>query len=344
MQKHAVEVISRNCQAQLQLINDLLEMSRIVSGRLSLRVETLRLKEVVQAAVDTVRPSAAEKAITLEVDCEPDTPPVLGDPERLQQVVWNLLTNAVKFTQAGGWVRVQLYRSGPRVSCSVSDNGAGIPEELLPHVFERFRQGDSSTTRSQGGLGLGLAIVRHLVELHGGSVRAWSDGPGRGATFTVAFPVAAAGGVVGRPAATISVASAPGSEQPLKRVRVLVVEDDRDSRELISEILGRAGAAVLLAGTVHDALGNVVGERPDVIVSDLGIPGEDGFSLMRRVRRLPEQDLARIPALALTAYAHPTDLQLALAAGFTTYLPKPVEPRELVLAVARLAMTDNACP
>jgi PAS domain S-box-containing protein len=339
MQKHAVDVISRNCRAQLQLINDLLEMSRIVNGRLALRMETLDLAEVVQAAVDTVGPAATEKAVSVEVDRETGTPPVLGDPERLQQVVWNLLTNAIKFTKPGGWVRVRLYRAGPRVNCSVSDNGTGITEDLLPHVFEPFRQGESSTTRSPAGLGLGLAIVRHLVELHGGSVRAWSDGPGQGATFTVALPVAAAPGAVRAAAGITSSPSASAASQALKGLRVLVIDDDRDSRELIGEILRRAGAIVFTAGTAHEALGNVIGERPDVVVSDLGMPGEDGYSLIRRIRRLPDDELARVPALALTAYAHAGDLQLALAAGFGAYLPKPVEPAELVTAVARLATT-----
>jgi CheY-like chemotaxis protein len=267
---------------------------------------------------------------------------VVGDFERLQQVIGNLLNNALKFTPRGGWVRARLYRAGTRVNLSVSDNGLGIDEELLPRVFDRFRQADASTSRAQSGLGLGLAIVRHIVELHGGSVRAASDGPGRGATFIVSLPVAAAR-VTERPAAArrseTSGSTSPDMAEPgpqLKHVRALVVDDDSDSRELLAQILRTAAAFVLTTGTTTEALGIMVAERPDVVISDLGLPEEDGLALITRIRALPDPELARVPALACSAYARDVDRRHALAAGFSAYLVKPVDPRTLVDTVARL--------
>jgi PAS domain S-box-containing protein len=341
-QQRAFDVISRNSQLQLDLINDLLDVSRIVTGRLALRITTLDLREVVEAAVEAARPLATEKGLTVGAICEPGTPPVIGDPERLQQVVSNLLNNALKFTPRGGWVRVRLYQAGSRVNLSVSDNGHGIEEKLLPRVFDRFRQADGSTSRSQGGLGLGLAIVRHIVELHGGGVRASSDGPGRGATFIVSLPIGAAR-VADRPGAArgaetaswTSPDTAPGPD--LKNVRALVVDDERDSRELLAQILRTAGALVFTTGTTADALGIMVTERPDVVISDLGLPEEDGFTLITRIRALPDPELATVPTLACSAYARDLDRRHALAVGFSGYLVKPVDPRHLVDTVARLA-------
>jgi PAS domain S-box-containing protein len=336
-QEHALQVIGRNCQSQLTLINDLLDMSRIVTGQVTLKVSMLPMQEVIGAAVEAVQPMATEKGVTIQVAYEPDTPAVMGDAERLQQVVWNLLTNAVKFTDSGGRVGVRLYQAGSKVNVTVADDGVGIEPAALPHVFERFRQEDSSTTRRHGGLGLGLAIVRHFVELHGGTVRAWSEGRGRGATFTVSLPVAAV-----RTPAKVSDAAEPSmavaqTGAHLQGVRVLIVDDDRDSRELIGEVMRRAGAAVFVVGSTANALGVLASESPDVIVSDLGMPSEDGLALIRRIRSLPDNAGGGLPVLALSAYTRRADQQLALAAGFDAHLAKPVNPATLIQAVKRLA-------
>ena len=335
-QEHALQVINRNCQAQLTLINDLLDMSRIVSGRITLKTTMLYLQEVIDAAIEAVRPMAAEKNVAIDATFEPDTPAVMGDAERLQQVVWNLLTNAVKFTDGGGRVGVRLSQAGSKVCVTVVDNGVGIESAALPYVFDRYRQEDSSTTRRHGGLGLGLAIVRHFVGLHGGTVRAWSEGRGRGATFTIFLPVAAvrmppAGGA-GHDAQTSVVMPVAA----LKHVRALVVDDDTDSRELVGEVLRRAGATVLAVGTAGDALGVLATEHVDVVVSDLGMPGEDGFALIRRIRALP--DRADVRVLALSAYMRHADQHFAMATGFDGHLAKPVDPATLVDAVARLVL------
>ena len=344
-QQHALQVISRNCQAQLTLINDLLDMSRIVTGRVVLKARTLYVNDLIDAAVETVRPTATEKGVSIDFTYERDTPAVIGDAERLQQVVWNLLTNAVKFTEPGGRVEVRLYQAGSKVNVTVADDGIGIAPSALPHVFDRFRQEDSSTTRRHGGLGLGLAIVRHFVELHGGSVRAWSEGRGRGATFTVSLPVAA----VRLPEATAETRDpwpAPSlAASALKDVRVLVVDDDRDSCELLAEVLRRAGAQVFVAGTASEALGTLASDRPDVVVSDLGMPGEDGFALIKRIRALPDRVSAAVPVLALSAYTRRADEQFTSSAGFDAQLAKPVDPSTLVDAIARVmarvpAVTD----
>jgi PAS domain S-box-containing protein len=348
MQKRALDVINRNCGAQLGLINDLLDMSRIMNGRLVMDVVMLRLSDVVDAAVEAARPTADDRGITLTVASEPETPPVLADPDRLQQVVANLLGNALKFTPRGGRVRVRLGHTGSKVILTVSDNGIGIAGDLLSHVFDRFRQGDGSMSRAHGGLGLGLAIVRHIVELHGGTVQASSEGPGQGATFSVAVPVAAVKVSPREARGTRTTASTSAldrnvaAEGRLKSARVVVIDDDRDSRELIATILRQAGAVVFTAGSANEALGTLAVERPDAVVSDLGMPIEDGFSLMRRIRALPDGDLARTPALALTAYARTIDQRLALTAGFNAYRAKPVDPVDLVDAVARLSLRASA--
>jgi CheY-like chemotaxis protein/anti-sigma regulatory factor (Ser/Thr protein kinase) len=314
-------------------------MSRIVTGRVNLKVALLPLGDVVEAAIEAVRPQAQDRRVALEVSIASDTPPVMGDAERLQQVVWNLLTNAVKFTEPGGHVQVRVYQTGSKVSVTVADDGVGIDPSALAYVFDRFRQEDSSAARRHGGLGLGLAIVRHFVELHGGTVRAWSEGRGRGATFTVALPVAAV-----RVPARVSEGAAPSAwdgKAPgkLTGVRVLVVDDDPDSRELIGEVLRRAGATVIAVGTAADALGALSTERPDIVVSDLGMPGEDGFALIRRIRALPEHAAARVTVLALSAYTRLADQQFAYAAGFDAHLAKPVNPTTLVDSIARLTVT-----
>jgi signal transduction histidine kinase/ActR/RegA family two-component response regulator len=342
--RHGLEVIERNAEAQHQLIRDLLDVSRIITGKLRLDTRQLDLAPVVEAAIDSVRQAADAKNIRLGTEFDEKVDLVTGDPDRLQQVVWNLLSNAIKFTPKGGNVGVSVGREGSDVCIRVSDTGQGIPAAFLPHVFERFRQFDGSTTREQGGLGLGLAIVRHLVEQHGGRVSAESGGEQRGSTFTISLPVAA---VNARPEAGEGVeqqsshgASDAGSAA-LGGVRVLVVDDQPDARELLALVLGQAGAEVLTAATAAGALEVLERDDVGVLVSDVGMPGDDGYSLVGRVRAMTERRSARIPAVALTAYASDEDRQCALDAGFDVHVTKPVEPAELVSVIADLVARDG---
>ncbi|MGE3178357.1 MAG: ATP-binding protein [Vicinamibacterales bacterium] len=333
---HAVQVIERNAEAQARLIEDVLDVSRIITGKLTLEVEIVHLPAVVMAALDSIRPAANAKGIRLEEDLTPASA-VSGDPHRLQQVIWNLLSNAVKFTPPGGRVSVGLRDVGDTVELSVTDTGVGIRREVLPFVFDRFRQADPSTTRSQGGLGLGLAIVRHLVELHGGAVKVRSA-VGQGTTFTVELP--------GRPVGT-SVAP-PGQmvfggglllgtpDLPLRGIRALVVDDHQDARELAEAVLQAAGALVETAGTVPDALKLFDRSRHDVIVTDIGLPGQDGYDLVRHVRQRARQGEPRVVAVALTGYARAEDRERALAAGFDRHIVKPAEPAALVMLLREL--------
>lgn len=330
-----LEVIERNAKAQARIVSDLLDMSGIISGKLALSLTRVSLWDVVRAAADVVRPAAESKGVRLIVDVDPDLPSIDGDPARLQQVVWNLLINAVRFTARGGRISVTGECVDTTVSLQVEDTGTGISPEHLPFVFERFRQVDSSTTRTHGGLGLGLAIVRHLVEAHGGSVEARSDGLGHGSTFTLVLPAHAAPPRIsetnGHATNGVDRRTPPGPTGRLERMRVLVVEDDSDSLELFSKVLQDAGAEVTAVGSAHEALD---ARGPfDVIVSDLGMPVLDGFSLIRRIRSR-EQD-RDTPALALTAYARDEDGDLARQSGFQEHLSKPVNPAALVEAVAR---------
>jgi len=335
----ALDVMERNCRAQMDLITDLLDVSRIIVGQMTLKTTLMSLDRVVRAAVETIRPAALTKSITLDFSSEPG-PPVLGDPDRLQQVAWNLLSNAVKFTPSGGRVTVSVAATGTTVSLVISDTGIGIDADLLPLIFDRFRQADSSTTRTHGGLGLGLAIVRHLVELHGGEVHAASGGVGQGATFTVTLPAASVS--VSDSHAAIGGAKEQPASSRLDRLRVLVVDDDPDARDLVAEVLHRSGGVVLTAASASEALAMVVNERPQIVVADIGMPGEDGYVLVRRLRQLDDRELASIPALALTAFAQATDRDRALAAGFQTYIAKPIDPLEIVQAVA--ALTRGRAP
>ncbi len=325
-----LRVIDRNARAQAKLIEDILDVSGIITGKLRLEPRPLDLEGVIRAALDVIRPAAEAKKIEL---CSTVTAPatVSGDPDRLQQVVWNLLFNAVKFTPEGGRVEVTLGRLNRTATIVVRDDGRGIDPEVLPHVFERFWQADTSSTRRHGGLGLGLAIVRHLVELHGGVVRADSPGLGLGATFTVRLP--ARDEADGAPRLSRDSAPEPLRGQ-LAGMRVLVVDDERDARELIAATLTSAGAAVTVASSVPEALARLARAVPDVLVSDLGMPGEDGHALIRKVRASGR--LSRLPALALTAYASPEDARRTVLAGFHTHLPKPVEPGVLTAVVASL--------
>jgi signal transduction histidine kinase/ActR/RegA family two-component response regulator len=338
-------VIERNTRLQAQLISDLLDVSRIVSGKLKLELQLVDLPAVVDAALESVRLSAQAKNIQLDREVDERIAPVAGDPSRLEQVVSNLLTNAIKFTPVGGRVVVKLEHGGSHSSISVTDTGVGIAADFLPHMFDRFRQADSSTTRRHGGLGLGLTIVKQLVELHGGSVSARSAGEGQGASFIVRLPA----GISRSPAAgTADVAGLdrPGAltgspAMPARRVKVLVVEDEPDTRELLERLLSEAGCQVIAvdsAAAAYDILASEQpGERPDILISDIGLPDEDGYSLIRRVRARPRSEGGSIPAIALTAFARPEDRRRALHAGFQVHLAKPVEPAELVAMVASFA-------
>ncbi|HLM58582.1 MAG TPA: ATP-binding protein, partial [Pyrinomonadaceae bacterium] len=330
----AFEAIYRNARAQAQLIEDLLDVSRIITGKLRVEFRPVELASVVEAAVGVVRPAASAEGIQLQAVFEPGDNRVSGDPARLQQVVWNLLSNAVKFTPRGGRVQVRLGRSDSHAEIAVSDTGAGIAPEFLPHVFERFRQADMGTSRLHGGLGLGLAIVRHLVELHGGTVRAESEGEGRGATVTVRLPVTKADGA--KPSEQAGAAPSPAPPS-LEGVKVLAVDDEADARNLLTEVLSRRGAEVLAASSAAEALGLLKTWRPHVLLSDIGMPYGDGYSLIRQVRALPEELGGRTPAAALTAYAGEEDRARALASGYHAHLSKPIEPDELSAVVARLA-------
>jgi PAS domain S-box-containing protein len=345
--QRALETIERNARAQTQLVEDILDVSRIIAGKLRVQVRPIDLRGVILAAVDAVRPAADAKQVELALDLSCDANDFYGDPDRLQQVVWNLLSNALKFTPGKGKVTVELRRSNGHVEIAVTDTGMGIAADFLPHVFDRFRQADSSITRTQGGLGLGLAIVRHLVEVHGGTVRAESEGEGKGARFTVRLPVRevqpqAEEDVGGSASGADPERAAPVGPTCLSGVRVLVVDDDPDARELLRVMLGNYGAQVLAASSVDEALESISRQAPDVLVSDIGLPSEDGYALIRRIRGSPQT--ARLPALALTAYATPADHQRALEAGFQKHVSKPVEPAELAAVLVSMAAESRARP
>jgi signal transduction histidine kinase/ActR/RegA family two-component response regulator len=330
-----LEVIERNAKVQAQLIEDLLDLSRIISGKLRLDVQSVNLVDVIGAAIAAVRPAAEAREIRLRTILDPLAGPINGDPARLQQIVWNLLSNAVKFTTRGGQVQVVLERVNSHVEISVADTGIGIKPEFLPYVFERFRQADASTTRKHGGLGLGLSIVRQLVEMHGGTVRAKSPGDGQGATFAVALPVALAHHRSDARAPVDPPHEPALADATLDGVRVLVVDDEHDARELVRRILARSRAIIETAGSAPEALDAIARRPPDVLLSDIGMPEHDGYDLIRRVR---ERGLSgkQLPAIALTAFARPDDRRRALVAGFQTHVAKPVDPEELVAVVATL--------
>ena len=335
----AVETIERNVLWQARLIEDLLDVSRIIAGKLRVERRPMALRDVVEAAVEALRPLASAKRIQLDAPLGSDPARVFGDSIRLQQAVSNLLNNALKFTPEGGRIEVRLARADSQVELQVSDTGEGIGADLLPHLFERFRQGESSIVRPHAGLGLGLAITRSLVEQHGGAIRAESAGPGRGATFTVTLPAAP----LGTDADTVEPERAQRHVFPraLAGVRVLVVEDHDDTREFVATALAQYGAEVTTATSAETAIAAFERAKPHMIVSDIAMPGQDGFSLIRTVRALPPEQGGRVPALALTAYVRPEDRDRVLAAGFTQHLAKPVDPIELVSAVARLAERDE---
>jgi PAS domain S-box-containing protein len=322
----ALETIERNAHIQEQLIADILDVSRIVTGKLRLELRPIELAPVVEAALDAVRPGAEAKGIRLEAETGFQGT-VLGDPDRLQQVVWNLVVNAIKFTPAGGRVALGIARVGPSAVITVSDSGEGIAPELLPLIFDRFMQGDASVTRPHGGLGLGLSIVRHIVELHGGRVQAQSDGRGCGASFSVHLPVRAIQQVADQ---------IKPQSQPLSGVKVLVVDDDADAREAVSMALAQCGARTAAVSSAREGWQMLTEFQPDVLVSDIGMPGEDGYAFIRRVRSSGGHGIGDVPAVALTAYCQPGDQRRALMAGFQKFVPKPVELGELAAVVRTL--------
>ncbi|HEY9901368.1 MAG TPA: response regulator [Candidatus Sericytochromatia bacterium] len=336
----AMQTIERSAKSQAQLVEDLLDVSRIIQGKLRLNVRPVELISAIESAIETVRPAAEAKEIRIQSVLDPSAGLVAGDFDRLQQVVWNLLSNGIKFTPKGGCVMVRLERVNSHVEITVTDTGKGIDPEFVPYVFERFRQADSTSTRVYSGLGLGLAIVRHLVELHGGTVAAYSEGEGKGATFTVKLSlmpirVERNPGKRLHPAIDLEV---PFDQPPaLNGVRVLIVDDEVDSRELLVAALEQFEAKVFAVGSASEALDAVSQLKPDVLVSDIGMPLEDGYSLIRKVRHLSAEQGGQIPAIALTAYARSEDRMKAIAAGFQIHIPKPVEPAELVTVVASLA-------
>ncbi len=339
--ERAVETIYRNAKSQSQLVADLLDVSRIISGKLRLDVRTVDLLYIVNAAIDSIRPAAEAKSIRLQTILDPSAGPISGDADRLQQIVWNLLTNAVKFTPKGGRIQVRVQRVESHVDVVVSDSGIGISKDFLPHVFDRFRQADASTTRIHGGLGLGLSIVHQLVDLHGGSVSVQSDGEGKGATFTISLPFV---GVISNQQETESGQAVQGEEiinldglPSLEGLKVLVVDDEPDTRELIREVLKECGSEVITSGSVEEALVALEEHKPDILISDLGMPDEDGYSLISKIRALPSERGGHIPAAALTAYARAEDRMRVLRSGFQFHLPKPVDSAELVTVVASLA-------
>ncbi len=328
--------IERNAKAQSRLIEDLLDVSRIISGNLLLDLASVNLVAIVEAAVEAIRPAALAKGVRLEVMLDPSAGQATGDAARLQQVLWNLLSNGVKFTQKGGTVSVRLERVDSQVEVQVIDTGMGIEPEFLPHVFERFRQANPTTTRTQGGLGLGLAIVRHLVELHGGTVRVESAGAKRGSAFKIRLPLAAVKHVNELEADAASAVPTLQEAPSLAGLRVLVVDDEDDARTLLAEVLRSHDAEVITASSAEEALREIQARPPDILVSDIGMPGEDGYSLIRKVRALTK-DGRLIPAAALTAYARREDRTRAMMAGFQAHVAKPIEPGELVIVVASLA-------
>jgi PAS domain S-box-containing protein len=333
--QEGLQVIDRNAKIQAKIIEDLLDISRIISGTMRLDVQRVNMQTVIEEAIAAVAPAADAKGVRLKKVLDSLAGPVPGDPARLQQVVWNLLTNAVKFTPKGGSVQVLLERVNSHIEISVSDSGIGISPEFLPHIFERFRQADASSTRRHSGLGLGLAIVKQLTELHGGTVRAKSPGEGQGSTFVITLPIAVVRDV---PEKVRPKENEPTefdcSEKPLLGVRALIVDDEADARHLVRRILSDCGADVAIAESVGDAVELVDSFAPHVLVSDVGMPERDGYDLIRRIRsRVSARSL---PAIALTAFARSEDRRRALLAGFQTHVTKPVEPAELVAVVASL--------
>ena len=342
----ALDTIERNARAQAQLVDDLLDVSRIITGKLRMNVQPADPNSFIEAAVEAVRPAAEAKGVRVHKVIDTGAISIPGDPVRLQQVVWNLLSNAIKFTPRGGHVQIRSERVNSHLEIVVSDTGQGISADFLPHVFDRFRQADQKTSRQHGGMGLGLAIVRHLVEMHGGSVRATSEGEGRGSTFTVMLPITPVyqvdpSGARVHPAARELLPAADDCTDRLDGLRILVVDDEADTRELLKEGLQYCGAKVSVAANAAEALDALVATSPDVLISDIGMPEVDGYDLIRKVRNLPRERGGKIPAIALTAYTRTEDRLQSLRAGYDMHVPKPVELAELVAVAATVVRRKN---
>jgi PAS domain S-box-containing protein len=349
--ERAVQVIQRNAEAQSNLIEDLLDVSRIITGKLKIEVQPVSFASITEGVINSLRPAADAKQLRLEASIDPVAGPILGDPARLQQIVMNLLSNAIKFTPNGGRIDVRLERYDSCVRLEVKDTGVGIAPEHLPHIFERFRQVDSSNVRAHGGLGLGLAIVDYLVRQQAGIVSAHTDGLGQGATFTVEFPLTSLNVIGSNPAAVQLFSEPTGSvldnveistDEILKHLRILVVEDDPDTQELLKTVLEQHGAEVVAVGSAVSALAEFERAKPDVIISDIGMVGENGYELIRRIRALGPEAGGHIPAIALTAYASVVDRRRALLAGFQTHLAKPIEPDDLLAVILSLTFQQES--
>ena len=344
---HALQTVERNATALTQIVEDILDVSRIISGKIRLNIQPVDLPAVVADAVETLAPAAEAKGIRVQTILDPRAAPISGDPDRLQQIVWNLLSNAVKFTPRQGVVQVRLERVNSHVEIVVSDTGIGISADFLPHIFERFRQEDSGSTREHGGIGLGLAIVRHLVELHGGTIHAASGGRDQGSTFRVRLPV-----MIVHHETPLERRVHPTTESvgmatqlpDLHGLYVLAVDDDADARSLVSETLGTRGARVVAVESAEEALQTLAQHRPDVLLADIGMAHSDGFSLIKRIRQSDDHSLREVPAAALTAYARAEDRMKVLQSGFQMHLAKPVDPAELIVAVASLAKRTGQLP
>jgi signal transduction histidine kinase/ActR/RegA family two-component response regulator len=329
---HALDVIERNARAQLRLVEDLLDMSRVISGKLRLDVEPVAIENIVEAAIEVIEPSAAAKRIAIRRDIRRDLPEVSADFDRMQQAIWNLLSNAVKFTDAGGHIDVRLAADDGGVELSIRDTGQGIAADFLPFVFDRFRQADASASRRHGGLGLGLALVRQIVNLHGGTVAAESGGPQQGATFFVRLPVAKDASRSPQAAA-----GGPPASTSLAGIAILLIEDSDDGREMLTATLQKFGARVDAVGSGEEALRRLAepAGAPDVLVADIGMPEMDGYQLIRRIRESADRRLRDLPAIAVTAYANPEDRAQALAAGYQGHCPKPIDGQMVAAAIAR---------
>lgn len=344
--QEGLDVIERNARVQVQLIEDLLDLSRVISGKLRLDVQTIDPMLPINAAIETVMPAAVAKGVRITKVLDPKAGPVAGDPGRLQQIVWNLLSNAVKFTTGGGRIQVVLKRVNSQIEITVSDSGKGIDAAFLPHIFERFRQADASTTRQHGGLGLGLAIVKQLVEMHGGAISAFSDGPGKGSTFTITLPILLALAkkrIDAKSRLAELEQNAPSfSSTELHGITVLVVDDEKDGRGLVKRVLEEYGANVITAGSAVEAIEILPTANPDVLVSDISMPEMDGFEMLRCVRALGAAKGGDVPAIALSALARSEDRTRALRAGYLVHVAKPVEPHELVATVATVGKSKRA--
>ena len=342
--ERAVQVIQRNAEAQSKLIEDLLDVSRIITGKLRIEFQPVSFASITDTVINSLRPAVDAKQLQLETEIDPAAGPILGDPARLQQIVTNLVSNAIKFTSSGGRIDVRLERLDSCVRLEVKDTGVGIAAEHLPHIFERFRQVDSSNVRAHGGLGLGLAIVDYLVRQQAGTVSAESEGLGRGATFTVQFPLTASELIGSNPAVellndracTVVEGVESSTNEKLKHLRILVVEDDADTQELLRTVLQQHGAEVVAVGSAANAWAEIECVKPNVIISDIAMAGENGYELIRKIRSLPAEAGGRIPAVALTAYAGVADRRRALLAGFQTHLSKPIEPDDLLAVILSL--------